>query len=738
MKRIIILAMFLSFANINQPLVMAAEADFRNQQEQAVTLARSGHYDEALSLLNQLAQGGFQPAVWDEIVVLGWAGRYDQAIALFERMPAGNIPDYLRLSAAGSYYRLEKFKVAANLYHQVAKTGNRQAKRWEAESLMRLGNEEAADVLYDQLIADDPQDVDTYLSRGSMRLLTTDITGGIYDLEKALYLTTDPERQLSLRAQIAALYIQDGEYSKGISYLKPAIDNNTAVANMKADYIFALRHDGDFQTAIKEGTRLWPDPKIAPAYGVQALADAYLRNNQPKQAILLYNGLLNRNEEDIDRRNILAGLAYATMLDGQVAQSKVLYNNMLASYPDLAATAAEDAAAMMDLGRYWSSKELFKLIITKFPDNRQIRQQFAAKLASKNMPRDAAAEYAAMAKLPESQPVAGSGLAVNSLVAGDYQTARQGIDQLAGQSIRNPEVAQAVKNFEGRPQGSVDVSANVQRDYKTNNIKEIQISGEQRLGDGLSATVTTDAKSVAQNGVAARYNTMGAGLRYQDLQQEAEAGWNNYSRDLNTTGYHARYGRFFGDQVEWSFALDRLPVDEPLAVLGGIMQSTQRLAFTRGLGNNNSYSLGATRASYSDGNQSFGYDGSWTHVYYDKQDIHREWSTYFSRNSYKYQDINGEPTTYESPPLRESYGFGIRQRWTMGRAYWENIIDVEWSRDHPDTFGFTPHTRLEYGYLFSPNQKLVLGAEYGLRTVMAGGGFWFDYRKYDITYRSNW
>jgi tetratricopeptide (TPR) repeat protein len=736
MKRIIIM-IFCIFYFLTL-IAAAAEPDARKQQEQAVGLARSGRYDEALTVLDALTLSGFQPAAWDEIVVLGWAGRHDQAVALFEKTSTANMPDYVYLSAAGSYYRLNKFKEASGLYHQIAKNGNRQAKRWEAESLMRLGQKEAAAVLYDQLLADNPQDSETYISRGNMRLLLNDTVGGLDDLERALYIVPEPNKQLDIRAQLAALCIRNGEYSKGITFLKPAIEDKTATLKMQADYILALRLDGDPQTAIKEGTRLWPEPAIIPSYGVQALADAYLRASQPKPAIRLYNLLLARNEEDINKRDILAGLAYATIFDGNVAQGKQLYTSLLDSYPDLASIAIGDASALFDQGRYWSGKELFKLVIAKFPDNRQFRQQFAAQLASKDMPREAAAEYAALAKLPNSQPVAGAGLTVNSLPTGDYSAARLGVNQLNDQPLRNPMVAQAVKKFDERPQGSIDVNANAQRDYKGNDIKEIQFSGEQRLGDRLTATISTDTKILAKDGFSARYSMLGPGLRYQDLQQEAEAAWTLYSGGIKTNAYHMQYSRFLGDQINWSLALDRLPMDDPQAVQLGIMQSNQRFSFNRMLNSANSYSLGVTRAAFSDGNQTLGYDGLWTHTYYDKQNVYRGWFGYFSRNSFKFQTINDLPTVYESPSLREFYGFAVRQRWTMNKAYWENTFYFEWNRDHPEKFSFSPHTRLEYGYRFIPDQQLALGVEYGLHTVSDGGGLWFDYRRYDLDYRYNW
>ncbi|MBU2700476.1 biofilm PGA synthesis protein PgaA [Sporomusaceae bacterium BoRhaA] len=718
--------------------VQAAERDLRSQEEDSVAIARTGRYDEALEQLTRLSSQGLPVALWDEIVVLGWAGRHEQATTLFEKNPGENWPEYVRLSVAGSYYRLEHFKMAAQLYHDVAKTGNSQAKRWEAESLMRLGDRTAADDLYLQILAEHPQDADVYLSRGNMYLLAGDIEAGTADLERAMDLAVDSKVKNQVGAQVAALYIQNGDYGKGITCLKPAIDNGSATPFMQADYIFALRLNGDYTTAIKEGRRLWPKTDSIPVYGIQALADSYLRSGQSKSAITLYRSLLERQQDDVNRKDVQGGLAFATMLDGQVAEGKVLYDNLLTKYPGFAPVAAGDAAAFMEKGRYWTAKVLFQLVIHKFPDNRMYRQQFAGLLASKGMPREAAEEYAALAKMPNSQPNAGAGLAVNSLEAGDYQLARQGVGQLANQSIRKPIVGQAVEKFAERPQGQGMMSTSVQKDYKGNDIKDFGMSGEQRLTDRLLFTIGADTKKIADFGADTHYKTLSPGFRYQDVGQALEAAVYHYSGDIHANGYHAAYTHYFGDQANLSLKLDRLPVDEGTAIAAGVFQTSQRVEYNKSLGKTDSYLFGLTRSTYNDGNQTFGYDGEWEHTYYDQEDTARSMAVYFSRNRFKQQIINDQVTPYESPALRENYGVSWRQHWTIPNGYWENTLNFEWSRDHPENFSFSPYDRLEYGYRLAQRAWLTFGVEYGLRTVHDGGGFWFDHRSYDMNYRLVW
>ncbi|MCE5286603.1 MAG: hypothetical protein LLG02_12250 [Pelosinus sp.] len=706
------------------------------QEEQAVSLARAGHYPEALEQLSQLANSGLQTALFDEIVVLGWAGKHKAAIELYEKNAVAKWPEYVRLSIAGSYYRESNFKVAAALYKEAASTSS-QAKRWEAESLMRLGDRAGADSLYNELLTVNPQDSETYISRGNLRLLAGDTTG-LDDLDTAVTLAADPKQQTDIRARLGALSIQGGDYNRGINYLKPAIINGSASLFMQADYIFALRLNGDFSTAVQEGRRLWPNYKIVPSYGLQALADASLHSKQYKQAVAAYNSLLARRPEEINRKNVLGGLAFALMQEEQVAKSKAIYTALLQEYPDYAPVAMGDTTALMESGAYFKAQELGGLIINLFPENALYRQQFALLLARQDLNRLSAEEYEKLSKLPRSQPMAGAGLAVNSVAAGDYRSARQGVKEISQQPIKRPLVAEAVKKFDERSLGNASLSVIHQKDYKGNNNTEIGLNGQQQLGDSVAFTMTTASKGLKDNEASINYKTIAPGLIYKDLRQTAEFSWNMYQGGLTASGYRAGYTRYFGDQNSLSLVLSRSPVDQATAAKAGIQLDSQRLQYDKSVGKRDSYTLGLTSSKYSDGNTGFGYDGEYTHIYSDKNEIVRNWKAYFSRSRIKEQEINGEATPYESPSLREAYGLSWQQRWNFPKGYFENTLSIEFNRDYPEKFSFSPYDRIAYNYKLGVNRQLSIGVEYGLRTLSSGSGLWFGYYQYDMSYQFFW
>lgn len=733
MWRVLILALLVCFTEAR----VQANENALQQEESAVALARSGNYAEALEKLAILANNGLNTALFDEIVVLGWAERHPEAIDLYEKHMGSAWPEYVQLSVAGSYYRLGNFKTAAGIYHEAAQNSP-QAKRWEAESLMRSGDTAKAESLYAELLAANVQDIDTYISRGNLRLLAGDIAAGLDDLDIALAMAGDTKMQADLRAQLAVLSIRNEDFDRAINYLKPAVDKHYATMFMQADYILALWLNEDYTAAVREGAQLWPDYQRVPAYGLQALGDANLRSKQYCQAVKIYNSLLTRNPAEIRRQDVLGGLAYAAMNDGQVERSKEVYKTLLHEFPAYAATAVGDAEGLINSGAYWRGQELFNLIVSVFPDKPLYRQRFALAMARQGLHRTAAEEYQALGNLFNAQPQAGAGLTVNSLAAGDYQTARQGVAQLSSQPENKPVVASARKKFEERPLGEAQIYAVSQSDYKGNESKEISISGEQQISDRLSVSAAAGTKENADQETSITYKNRGAGLNYKDLWQTAELGGNFYTGDVSAEGFHAGYTSYFGDQNSLTFQFDRIPVDQANAVKNGILQTSQRLAYDKSLGRNDSYSLGFTRAAYSDGNAAFGYDGQWTHVYYDKNDIVYDWRVYFNRSSFRQQEVNGIATPYESPSLREVYGLAFHQRWNFPRSYWENTLSFAWNRDHPETFSFVPQDRLSYNYRPTPQELLSIAVQYGLRTSSTGGGLWFANRGYEVNYQISW
>lgn len=701
------------------------------QQEEAVRLARAGQYAEALQQLRQLEASGVSQAIWDRIVVLVWAGQYAEAIAAYESLPSQPLPDYVPLHLGGAYYQQGRFREAAALFHQAAQhSGDRQTLRWEAESLLLSQSTLAGNALYQELLSSEPHDVETLFSRATTRLRLGQNPND--DFSAAQQSCTTAQEKMRLRARIGAAYIHADQYGPAITTLRDLLRDGSTEATVQADYILALRLNGDYLGAVAEGKRLWPTASQAPAYGVQALADASLRANKLHDAIRLYDQLLTRELSPAARQAALTGKAYAQLLDGDTANGRSSYATLLQSYPASADAVSGDAVLLFEAGRYDAAKELFSALFQFRPTNPHDRQRYALLLQAHNMPREAADQYALLSQRTAS-PEAAAGLTVCSLAAADHAAARAGYQQLSGQTKNLPQFAQALEQFAHRTRSELSLTSSAQSDHKRLVENEVRLHGETKISDRLAVASEVGRFTNSDADSRSNYFSQGVGFHYQSLRDDARILLNRYYGDINANGYALSYLHHFSDQARWRLELASQPVHEAGALLAGIRQTTQRLSFERSLGKFNHYDFGFTRSAYNDGNQAFGFDGSWTHSFSKQDDIERDWSVYASRNRHKYQS-----DAYESPRQREAYGLRLRQRWEFPLHYWEHSLQFEWNRDSAETTNFAPHQRLEYGYRFSPGQLLIFGAEYGLHSSGEYGGLRFDYRKYDLNYMFKW
>lgn len=718
----------------------------------AVALARNGQFVSGLNILKELTANHPDPTIlYDHAVVLTWAGDYRAAVSLYETKILNlktTLPHYVTNSLGGAYYRLGQFKDAQSLFHQAAAAGDPQAKRWEAESFMQLRDLKSANVLYNALLTENPNDLETYLSRASMSILIGNNISAAIDVEKALEVLpqdkTGTEKRLSIRAEMAAQFIQSGDYSRGIILLKPTVADGSANIKMQSDYILALRLNGDYKQAIQEATCRWPNFANIPDYGLQALADSYLHTHQFHAAKDIYQVILQRNNQATNLNVIKLGLAYTYLFTDDTAAGLAFYNQVITADHNLADIAIADASAMIEQGKFYAGKQLYNLLLNKFPDNKLYRQRFAAVLAAKNMPREAYEQYAALNELANREPVGLAGIVNTAVTVGDYQTARPAIEYLEEKYSRNPLTGHAIDKYENRSQGSTEFSYKMSNDYKTNDLRAAELTTDQRISDRTSVLAGISNKKIADSTASVTLNSYDIGYQYQDLHRDAKLWIDSYHHHGSFTGYRLLTNYYFGDNANLEFNLERSPVEDPQAIIstliGPIMATDYHLGFNRQLGLKDFYTLGITTSFYNDTNRALAYNADWTHNMVSSNNKNMDWFTYFSRSSFKHQEINGTATSYESPPLREAYGAGLKERWTRLNDYWEGTLAMEYGRDRPEPFEFSPHIRMEYGYKFSASQWLIAGTEYGLRTNKTAdiSGFHFSNHQYDINYRMTW
>jgi tetratricopeptide (TPR) repeat protein len=722
-----------------------------NQQasyEQALALARSGQYPSALAIFQQLSPLATNPNIlYDHAIVLTWSGDYAAAISLYEDqilfLPS-SIPSYVKTSIAGAYYRLSQFKKAQQLFHEVALSGDRPAKRWEAESFMRMKDIKSANHLYQELLTSAPSDIDTYLSRASLFLLLGNTVSAAVDVNQALEQLPNnlegQERSLQIRADMAASFIQHDDYNRAIILLQPTIANGSATMKMQANYILALKLNTDYKRAIQQGVLLWPDFTLVPDFGLQALADCYLRVREPAIASTIYRIILTRHNPDTNSNTITLSLAYADLRDGNIQKGLEEYQHLLPTNPTFGPIASMDANSFIEAGQIDTGKKLYQLLLTTVPDTSFYLKSYGAILSENDMPREAYHQYEKLNELNSGDRIALSGLVTTATVFGDYKTARAATRNLKEKyplySIPNEFVAKD-RNYNLK---SIQGSYQMLHDYKGNQVTETDLMARQH-GDGrFSILANTNYKKISDTTSSTTLPSYGLGLQYEDVTRDVQLWIKNYYHNNTFTGYHLLANHYFDDRAFIEINIEKSPIEDVQALTFPIMSTTQQLTLNRKLGLKDFYTLSLTSSNYSDGNHSTTYGTTFDHTLLTTKTKSANWFAYGNRTHYKYQLINATSTPYESPMARETYGLGITEHWDMENRYWKGTVTAEWGRDRPEDFSFSPNIAMEYGYIFSPTHSLQLGAQYNFHTdtSVISKNLGFGSRQYYINYNRTW
>jgi hypothetical protein len=326
---------------------------------------------------------------------------------------------------------------------------------------------------------------------------------------------------------------------------------------------------------------------------------------------------------------------------------------------------------------------------------------------------------------------------------------------------------QAIKDYERRLLGNLQVSLIFSKNYKGIQAASWQTTAAHNIGGSVSVLTQIGRASFKDKGVAPTETAdlihQSVGLEYKGIRHGAQGWFDNYRNNGSFNGYRLYTNHYVSDQFVLGLDTWRAPMEDVQAlnpVLAGlpdsrIMTTNYRVRADVQDGTNDLYSFSYTRGVYSDDNRVNTYDVSWYRSLKYTDKINTAWFTYFGWSDWKLQ----RPDLYESPTARETMGTGLTKRWiikqgenptgvvnafgiqnTMPQKYLEGTAVFEWGRDRSEPFDFAPSLRLEYGLTLSPTQSLVIGAEYGLHTDRLNNnhGLNFAYRQYDLAYSIVW
>lgn len=719
--------------------------------EYAIFLSKNQHFTESLAVLSSLyiADQSDKSVIYDYIVVLNWSGNNRAALDVYEKHKSADMPAYVVTSAAGAYYKLGDYKTAQTLFHAAGAAGNRKALIWEAQSFYRMGDAKSGDSIYAALLKENANDIETLRSRATMLMMDRNYRDALADFEKVIAATASTPNAAEVRKAVdydmAIAYIRVDEETKAIEKLKPYIDNGTADVFMQSDYILALRLAREYKTAIAESLRLWPDHGQVPVFGLQAMADSYVRSGDVKRAIPIYEHILRR---DANASAAKLGLAFARMMAGDIAGGAKVYDELLVSDKSVVNIALDDAYYFNEQGRYSAGKTLFGLVIDRYPDAVLYRQEFAASLIDNNMPRDAFKQYQSIAKVEGGETAGLAGMTVAAVQVGDYTQAKDKVSKLQDKYAENALTLEAVKSWENRRLGGMEMGFVFFRDYKGNDTQLWRIAGDQSIGGSFSVLVEATRDKLTDHSTTPHekttLNSQSVGLGFKGINSDFQAWYHSFKNNGTFSGYSLLTNFYPTDHFVIGLDITKKPLLDVQALNPSLAGYAEKRIMTTNYtlrtriinGEKDRYDLSFTRSNYSDNNKVNSYFAGWTRTlkYNDRQEqymfINWGYST-FSRQ---------RPDLYESPPQRDSYMLGFSHKWKFPKHYWEATIAFGWGRDRPEPFDFSPFGRLEYGYNFSETRSLTAGIEYGGRTdrLNNSSSLHLGYRQYDLLYKFSW
>ncbi|MCX7781806.1 MAG: tetratricopeptide repeat protein, partial [Negativicutes bacterium] len=641
---------------------------------------------------------------------------------------------------AGAYYQTGQYTKALKLYQPLASAGDRQAKLKLAEIQFKIGDRQAADRLFSELIAENPRDFEVLVARGALYAGLGNHRLALQDYEKALRLVSvasiSENAVRDLHDRLAAAYINLGHNEQAISLLQSYINTNTASLSMQGNYILALRGSGQYRLAIAEGNRLWPGFASGPLFGLRAIAESYVQLNNNTKAVEVYNHILSRSPEDVDAR---FGLAFSQMLEGRIIEGLGVYEKLIAENPQRKSIALHDADMMLATNRFLAGKALYDHLLRRFPDN-SMRQRYAEALARHRHNRAAFKQYTILAQSPESEYVGLAGQVKTSLALQDYRQARIAYEALSAKYGRSSAVAVLSEIYLNRPQGDLYNSFVYNTSHKNLRTQAWQSSAEQNIADNYWLSVVKGRTRLDDFSTPQEYrilNSTGVGLSYQDINGSISLRTAHIAGGNSLATYALTTERRLTDQTTLSLAYGKdvlLDVQALNSADGSIMTRTFGLRLARELSPKESFNLSLNRTVYSDENRSTAFSLEHNYLLYDRNNRALSRSLYWNRSYF-----HRESPLYESPSLRESLGASWLLRRSFANSYWQTRLTANWAHDLPDSLTFEPYLRCEWGRDFSASHALAIGAEYGLRSQsIFGSGLKYGYHQLDFVYRIRW
>ncbi len=714
---------------------MDVQADtLRNE---AVQLARGGKYDQSLEIMKGLEKQGYQEdRFWaDYITILSWAGKDKDLLAAAEKRYGSDfsaLPDYAALPLARTYLRTGQAAEGKAILQRLADRGNKEAKLAYAERFLYDGDYKDGQALYQEMAVKGEVSIEQlYYSQARAAMDRNDFIEAEKDfsLAKQNAPVGKPDYVRDIDAVRAAMYIQHRENDRAVNILRPYVEHGQATMNMISDFLTALRFDNKQKEAIADFKKYCPDLSKVPVYGLQNMADLYLRAGKYPEALKLYDAILPR----ADLGYVRMGRAYCLAMLGQEGKAFAEYQQIVQKYPNLQQAVAGDGTTFLRIGKLNIARKVYGLLGNTTEEKQAYQLQYANALATVDEEVGNAGQDFKQSEIRdgrvyyhESQQIfrklaaekkglsyaADMGIAGNQVRKGLFADADHLLKRLNREDSENVLGYAANMANVRRLESEYHVYYQAGMDYQKNRSEEMGRNYQRYLGGNLYGSTGTSHHSLHDANTRTSYNQNTAGLSYRFDRGQVDAIYGIYSGDGNLHAMTNRLMYEFNDLATLSFSTGRRPHGTAGAVKAGIKERFHTLRWEQILNDRWHFGLEYDWNSLTDGNRyrNYAWDGTYalmaTTVYRDKLLFS------FSRGVYDWSS-----DTYDSPGRRIDFAGGWSRKWIIPRKdrTWEWITMLSWGHDNNDTNGFEPSTRLELTQSLKGEQSVVLGFEYGWR-----------------------
>ncbi len=434
---------------------------------QALELAKNGQAQQALDIMASFSKSNNndQSLVFDYIIISQQAGQNDQAVNLYERHSNFAMPFSVSKSVSKAYFQLKKYDKAMAVLEPAIFRGEHDALLWAGEMNLLRGNQAGAQLYYERLLAQNPNDFEVYFSRGMLSIEIKDYRQAAGDLERARRTMTNSEVSKSqlpkLEHSLALAYMNSGQNQKAVSLLKSYVKTSPVDSSAASYYIIALANSSQYELAVQEGERLWPAYAGGTTLGLRALAESYIRLGKKEQALAIHQHLARPQPGDAANWQ---KVGFQLLLAGRTAEGLSHYDKVLGRPANVDAVVT-DAITFINTDKYLAGKMLFELVLSKYP-KQAYREQYAEALVKKNFNQAAYKQYQLLSEQPDGELAGLSGMARTAIAMGDYTKSRQALDTITNKYGRSKAVAALEPNRQGQKSATLQTNYAASNDYQ--------------------------------------------------------------------------------------------------------------------------------------------------------------------------------------------------------------------------------------------------------------------------------